>query len=325
MVPSVDVLIAARDRADTIERAVKSALAEAEVRTVIVVDDGSTDDTAARARQCDANGKPLIVKRLASSVGPSAARNIALATSDSPWVAILDGDDFFLPGRIGDLLVHADSWDFIADNQLQVFEDRPDVAPTPRAFVDPSMGPQTIDLARFVNGNVTRWGRLREEFGFIKPLMRRSFLSQNSLRYDESLRLGEDYALYARALALGARFLLVPSAGYVSTVRQTSLSARHDRRDLERLRDINCALVATETLTVRERRALAAHYRSVDCRVQWLAVIEGFKKRNIFEFLAPFGRSPQVAAYLLAHLAGEVIERSKKNRVEQSADNSRRQ
>jgi succinoglycan biosynthesis protein ExoU len=310
--PTVDVLIAARDRADTIERAVTSALAEAEVGTVIVVDDGSTDDTAARARKCDADGKRLVVKRLASNVGPSAARNIALGMSDSAWVAILDGDDFFLPGRIGDLLKHADGWDFIADNQSQVFEDRPDIAPSPRTFVDPSLGPQAIDLVRFVLGNITRRGRLRDEFGFIKPIIRRSFLSQNSLRYDESLRLGEDYALYARALAAGARFLLVPNAGYVSTVRKTSLSARHDRRDLERLRDINCALAATETLTARERQALAAHYRSVDCRVQWVAVIEGFKKHNILQFLAPFGRSPQVAAYLLEHLAGEVIERSKK-------------
>ena len=41
-------MIAARDRADTIERAIASALAQDEVRTVIVVDDGSTDDTAAQ-------------------------------------------------------------------------------------------------------------------------------------------------------------------------------------------------------------------------------------------------------------------------------------
>lgn len=312
MVPSVDVLIAARDRADSIERAVTSALSDAKVRTVIVVDDGSTDDTAARARKCDADGKRLIIKRLASSIGPSGARNIALATSESDWIAILDGDDFFLPGRIGNLLTHADDWDLIADNQVQVFEDRPDIAPAPRSFVDAALGPQALDLAGFVRGNVSRRGRLRQEFGFIKPIIRRSFLSQNSLRYDESLRLGEDYALYAHALAAGARFLLVPSAGYASTVRKASLSAQHGRRDLERLRDVSCALAATEALTTRERRALAAHYRSVDCRVQWLAVIEAFKKRNIADFLTPFGRSPQVAAYLLGHLASELIDRSKK-------------
>ena len=74
----VDVLIAARDRADTIERAVQSALAQEEVRTVIVVDDGSTDDTAARAMRCAPDGSRLIVKRFSSSAGPSAARNVAM-------------------------------------------------------------------------------------------------------------------------------------------------------------------------------------------------------------------------------------------------------
>src|ERR1700730_10155848 len=96
----VDVLIAARDRADTIERAVASALAQEEVNVVIVVDDGSIDDTAATARRCDPDGELVIVKRLNSSIGPSAARNVGLHISKSPWIAILDGDDFFLPCRI---------------------------------------------------------------------------------------------------------------------------------------------------------------------------------------------------------------------------------
>ena len=95
---------------------------------------------------------------------------------------------------------------------------------------------------------------------------------------------------------MGARFLLVPIAGYVSAVRATSLSALHSKQDLERLRDTDRELLANKRLTASERRALAAHYGSVDCRVQWLAVIEGFKNRSISNFLAPFGRSPLISA-----------------------------
>ena len=122
--PCADVLIAARDRADTIERAVQSALTQPEVSTVIVVDDGSTDDTLARAVKCDPHGKRLIVERLNLSAGPSAARNVAIEISKSPWLAILDGDDFILPGRIGKLLSLSADWDFIADDPLQIAEDR---------------------------------------------------------------------------------------------------------------------------------------------------------------------------------------------------------
>ena len=116
---TVDVIIAARNRSDTIERAILSALTEPQVRYVIVVDDGSTDDTSARARQCNANSGRVIVERLRSNLGPSAARNVALRISTAPWVTILDGDDYLLSGRIGALLSKADDWDFVADDLLQ--------------------------------------------------------------------------------------------------------------------------------------------------------------------------------------------------------------
>jgi succinoglycan biosynthesis protein ExoU len=304
----VDVLIAARDRADTIEQAVLSALAQDEVRVVIVIDDGSTDDTTAKAMGCDPEGKRVIVKRLGSSIGPSAARNIGIEISESPWVAILDGDDFFLPGRIGNLLSWSASWDFIADDLLQVPEDATDKV-TLGMFCNASLGPRPINLTQFVLGNITRRDAPRRELGFLKPLMRRSFLNQHALRYDETLRLGEDYALYARALAAGGRFLLLPVAGYVSVVRANSLSSRHSKYDLEHLRDSDCKLTMARTLTAAERRALAKHYMSVDCRVQWLAVIEAFKSRNYLRFIAPFFRSRGVTLFLATRLLEEVGRR----------------
>lgn len=308
----VDVLIAARNCADTIERAVFSALSQDDVRSVIVVDDGSTDDTAVRAEGCERDGGRVIVKYLPTCRGPSAARNAAVELSTAPWLAILDGDDFFLPGRIANLLTWADAWDFIADDLLQVPEDNLGGEPQVRLFCEQRSKPSPISLEQFVRGNISQRGKLRKELGFIKPLIRRSFLEQRALRYDQTLRLGEDYALYARALAAGARFLLVPTAGYVSTVRANSLSARHSKRDLELLRDSDCQLMSAEQLTPSERRALSAHYWSVDCRVQWLAVIEAVKRRDVVGFLAPFCRSPRVSGYLMQCLALELAERSKR-------------
>ena len=68
-------------------------------------------------------------------------------------------------------------------------------------------------------------------------MMRRSFLDLNQLRYLEELRLGEDFALYARALAAGAIFRVIPSRTYVSIIRSNSISGNHSKRDLECLRD----------------------------------------------------------------------------------------
>ena len=309
---TVDVLIAARDRSDTIERAVLSALVQTEVRTVFVVDDGSTDDTAARAKQCDPEGNRVVVERLRSSVGPSAARNMALKRSTAPWVAILDGDDFYLPGRIGALLAKADDWDLVADDLLQVYEDQVGKqVPTPVLFGD-HFEPFALGLEQFVLGNVRRHNVQRKELGFLKPLIRRSFLDTHRLRYDESLRLGEDYALYARALAAGARFLVIPVAGYVSVMRADSISSHHSKQDLERLRDGDADLIATAKLNAREHRALRTHYLSVDCRVQWLAVIDAVKSRKLGPFIAAFSRSPRVSRFLASRLLEQFYQRALK-------------
>jgi succinoglycan biosynthesis protein ExoU len=309
----VDVVVAARDRADTIQRAVRSALAQEEVRAVIVVDDGSTDDTAARARECDVEGKRVCVERLRSSLGPSAARNIAIEKSRAPWLAILDGDDFFLPGRIRTLLKVADDWDFVADDLLQVPSDAPDSQDAMATLLGASFKQRSLNLEQFVLGNIPQPGFVRKELSFLKPLIRRSFLDRHKLRYNEALRLGEDYAFYAHALAAGARFFVHPAAGYVSLVRPDSLSARHTRQELELYRDSDCKLIATTNLTPNERRALTKHYSSVDCRVQILNVIEAIKSGNGSQFLTAFFRSPAVTLFITKSLVVEARRRSRRS------------
>jgi succinoglycan biosynthesis protein ExoU len=305
----VDIIIAARDRSGTIERAVKSALSQPNVQTVIVIDDGSTDDTAAVASRCDLDGDRLIVRSLPTNRGPSAARNAALGISTAPWICVLDGDDYLLPERVTKLLAAATDQDFVADDLLQVQEQRIGCdTPVPVLFGG-CFEPLPLNLEAFVRGNIRPHGVHRREFGFLKPLIRRAFIDRHRLQYDESLRLGEDYAFYARALALGAHFLVIPAAGYVSVVRGDSLSARHNRQDLERLRDSDTTLLTWPHLTADDRRALRQHRESVDCRVQWLVVIEAVKSRDLARFLGAFLRSMRISIYLLHRLIEEAGRR----------------
>ena len=300
--PCVDVIIAAKDRADTIARAVSSALLQDAIRTVVVVDDGSTDDTAVRARRCDARGNRVLVERLHSSLGPAAARNIAIGISTAPWLAVLDADDFFLPGQIHALLSQSDDCDFVADHLVHLSESHglPISAPFPEGAK-----PIYLSFKEFVLGNMARRGAPRKELGYLKPLIRRQFLDVYGLRYLESLRLGEDYALYARALAAGARFRIIPTAGYVAVERPDSLSSRHTRPDLEGLRNSDCELMAMNHLTPPEREAVAKHYADVDRRAQWLVLVEALQSRNYPQFLSTFFRSPALTLYLIMRLIEE--------------------
>lgn len=272
--PSVCVIIAAWNARDTIARALRSALAEPEVGEVIVVDDASSDGTAEVARALDDGSGRLRVIAQAENRGPSAARNAALAASTMPFVAVLDSDDFFLTGRFAHLLSVARSGaDAVADNIAFVLESvLPDFDV---AAIEPRISPTTLlTLERFVEGNLSKRSQPRGELGFVKPLIRRAFLQEHDLAYDEAMRLGEDYALYARMLARGARFALTARCGYVAVERGSSLSGRHATADLRALLASDRDLLASEALAAGERRAIKRHAAQIAAKLHHREVLD---------------------------------------------------
>jgi len=94
---TIDVLIPVRDGAPFLAQAIESALAQTLPPTrVIVVDDGSEDDSAAIA---ESFGTPVTALREPPR-GAAAALNAGLAESRAPLVAFLDADDLWLPQRL---------------------------------------------------------------------------------------------------------------------------------------------------------------------------------------------------------------------------------
>ncbi len=302
----ITVIIAAYNAEATIARAITSALAQPEAAEVVVVDDASRDGTIAIAKAADDGTSRLQVIAQSPNAGPAAARNKAIAASLSPWITVLDADDFMLPGRLKGLLAASMDADLIADDMWQVPENSVDGART--ALIGDRLAlPRTVTLTQFVLSNVTDTRRERAELGFIKPLMRREFLANHGIRYQEHMRLGEDYELYTRALAHGARLLLLPAQGYISVVRPNSLSSLHSERDLQNLRDCDDALGNIKALNADEKKALHQHYLSVDCRLQWRLLINAVKQKNIGAALKCFMRPWPVPAFL----AGQLYEQFK--------------
>jgi len=305
---STSVIIAAYNSHATIVHAISSALIQPETADVIVIDDASTDDTVRIAHAADDGSGRLKVISLPSNSGPSAARNRALLESQAPWVSILDADDFFLPNRLKGLLSYADEADLIADDMWRVHEDAVD-GPRQLLLGPLLTAPRLIDFREFITSNLTDQNRQRGELGFIKPILRRSFLDAHKLRYQENMRLGEDYELYARALALGAKLRLVPAQGYVSVVRPSSLSGRHTEEDLCQLRNCDEALAALPGLSVHDKQVLRQHYLNTDCRLQWRLLILAVKQRNLCMGLQTFFRPMPVPVYLLRQLLEQLTLR----------------
>ncbi len=305
--PCIAVLIAAYNNETSVGAAVRSALSQNETAEVCVVDDHSQDATLAAAREAAGGDPRFIALAMERNSGPAAARNRAIAATRAPWLTVLDADDFLLAGRFQRLLELAVDADFIADALIRTTPGASNLDAL-NAAVGAGPAPVQLNFADFVTGNLGRKsGAL--DLGFVKPLMRRSFLERHAIQYAPELRLGEDYELYARALAHGARFLRVAPQGYVSVDRPGSLSNRHSEDDLRRLRDCDDRLLAIRTFDAKERAALAAHRDSVDCRLQWRLLINAVKARDPVAALKTF-HSPGAALYLAQRLGEQVWLRS---------------
>lgn len=98
--PEVSVLLPCRDNADTLDAAVEGILAEREVSLeLVLVDDGSRDDTPALVRALAARD-PRVRPLRTDGVGIVGALNLARSAAVAPLIARMDGDDVSRPGRL---------------------------------------------------------------------------------------------------------------------------------------------------------------------------------------------------------------------------------
>jgi len=94
--PSISLIIPTHSRPYLLPRAVESALAAGTDVEVVVVDDASTDDTAAVCRAMTG----INYVRLDHNQGVAGARNVGVLTSSADYIAFLDDDDLRLPGSL---------------------------------------------------------------------------------------------------------------------------------------------------------------------------------------------------------------------------------
>jgi glycosyltransferase involved in cell wall biosynthesis len=94
----ISVIIPAYNAEQYIAKAIESCLSQTYApHEIIVIDDGSTDGTAAVAESFPS---PVRVIRLAKNMGVSVARNRGVQVSTGDWLAFLDADDWFLPEKL---------------------------------------------------------------------------------------------------------------------------------------------------------------------------------------------------------------------------------
>jgi glycosyltransferase involved in cell wall biosynthesis len=97
--PLVSVVITTYNYGHFIEEAIESVLSQdfpEDQREILVVDDGSTDDTAERVRKFGSNVEYFYKP----NGGQASALNLGFTKARGEIIVLLDGDDFFLPGKL---------------------------------------------------------------------------------------------------------------------------------------------------------------------------------------------------------------------------------
>ncbi len=265
---TVSVIIPAYNAEQYIEAAIDTALLQEGVQVeVLVIDDCSTDRTADLVRRKALQDGRVRVLRTPRNSGPAAARNRGLDAAAGEWIALLDADDRFHPGRLRRLLdLAARHGADIASDNLLLCPEAGDGGGMPMIPPERLQYPHGLSAAEFIIGNIGTRRHPRVSYGFMQPVIRRGFLTTHDLRYGEHNRFGEDFLFYVACLMKGARWWVLPDAMYLYTIRAGSLSEVQRPDDLLRILTIEQQLL--DRLDTREdsalREALRRHMAVID-------------------------------------------------------------
>jgi glycosyltransferase involved in cell wall biosynthesis len=237
----VSILIPCHNAAPWLAQTLESALAQTWPHTeIILIDDGSTDDSREIARSFEARGVRVLRQ---PNRGAASARNAGLAAARGDYLQFLDADDLLTSEKVAlqVTLLEERSQECIASCRWGRFHNEPSTA----RFVDDAVfrdfAPMDY-LLLHVGGK-----RMMHPAAWLVP--RR--VAESAGRWDETLSLNDDGEYFARVV-LASRGIAHSTAG-ASLYRSQlpgSLSRRCDRRAFESL--------------VRSVELIAGHMRRVE-------------------------------------------------------------
>lgn len=184
---------------------------------VVCVNDGSTDGSRERLAAWEAADPRVRVVDQANA-GLSGARNAGIRAARGEYVSFLDADDRYLPGACGRMVSALDE----AGADVLVFGGRvyPEDAPCPE-WIPESLSPRDVTYDAFSMDLLLK--EASRPFAW-RLALRRGFILERDLFFDEGLRFGEDqlycFAVYPRS---GRTALISDELYEYQVVREGSL------------------------------------------------------------------------------------------------------
>jgi glycosyltransferase involved in cell wall biosynthesis len=293
-----------------IARAVISALDQTHRDVeLIVIDDGSTDDTAVVAARAAKGDRRFTLVQLETNRGPAGARNAGLEIATGQWIALLDSDDTFAPVRLKRMLRMAEERgaDLLSDNLVlsATAGSAHGVCAIPAEFMTKEAA---VSADEFIAMDRPSYGI--HAVGFLKPIMRAGFLRENKLRYDTAYRNGEDFHFYVKALLRGARLFVTPDAWYQYWFRPGSQCRGAEAPYPHQLIAANDDLVKIAEKCGDHRAAfeLRKRRKEIDCWIPYSFFVADLKQRKHMKAVQSFCRLPS-QAYAVRKLGAAGLRR----------------
>jgi glycosyltransferase involved in cell wall biosynthesis len=217
MTPTVSVIVTSYNYGRFLPEAMDSVLAQTlRDLEVIVIDDGSTDDTAAVTQRY--LGDPRIRYHRTDHLGQPKAKNTGIRLTRAGLIAFLDADDAWMPTKL--------------EKQVALFQNRPEVGVvySRRLMMDEAGRDMPYRQPTLYRGEVLGAMFRRPFVCFSSCMVRRSVFDDVGL-FDESIPMSIDYDLWMRA-AMRYRFDYVDEP----LVKYRTGHANLSQRELERTR-----------------------------------------------------------------------------------------
>jgi glycosyltransferase involved in cell wall biosynthesis len=257
-IPKVSIIVPAYNVAPYLGETLDSVLAQTRGDyEVVVVNDGSTDETAQVVEQYRDRFAGKLVYVWQENRGLAAARNTAIRTARGQYISLLDSDDVWMPRYLEAMLGLLESdpaLDLVFPNAI--FWGSPQFDGRDFQSVFPPNPPITMEKILGRESNVFGLATLRREL----------VLTVGS--YDESLRASEDFDLWLRLLKRGSQFGFVTEPLVKYRFRRDSLSNTGITLYRNRLRVFEKVMQAIDT-TPAERAIAEREVAESEATLNW--------------------------------------------------------
>lgn len=225
--PIVSVIMSTHNRQDYIEEAIESIRRQTlQNFEFIIVNDASEDNTKNILNYYETVDSRIHVITNTTQKGISYSRNCAFDLSNGRYIAVMDDDDISLSNRL--------------EKEVAYLETHPDTA---------VVGSQIEVFTTGEEGNVNFWNKswvepfdedtmpimmhLQNYICHSSSLIRKNFLKQKGIRYNESISCAVDYDLWMQILFNDGKICNLPDTLQRYRVHKKSITATRLSRDVQ--------------------------------------------------------------------------------------------